>query len=207
MTEDLAGLEALIRDDEGDFETRGRALKLVRDQRLYRGRVPHFETYLTEHLGLSRTNAFYLMGCFDVCQTLHRHCPELPAPNVAAHARMLIGLPPKTQAAIWRRVCAAAETEKLTVKLIKQIVDEQSQYQAAGFEAPPPMIYGRTWENGPGANCLHHNAEQTISFLIDLNCQLQTAFNELMVKSRELERRNYELQRELAASRQVTVTG
>lgn len=108
----------------------GRSLKVIRDERLYRGTHETFEEYCREKWAFSRQRAHQLIESSEVVGNLSTMVDILPATE--RQARPLVGLPPETQREVWQQVLASAPDGKITAQ---KVVEAARHIQAEKTEA------------------------------------------------------------------------
>jgi hypothetical protein len=113
---------AIERANRHDLE-RAKALRTIRERRLYRATHTTFETYCQERWGFSRQHASRLIDHAEVAENLS---PIGDIPRREAHARPLVTLTPTQQQRAWklylgtkpiRHTAAAIATVAETVRL------------------------------------------------------------------------------------------
>jgi hypothetical protein len=121
--DELTRYEAVISARLRDFFEVGRALIEISRKKLYRRDYATFEEYCHERWDMSRIHAFRLLKAAEVHQVL------LPIGNIAlpeneAQIRPLTTLPPKKAKIAWEKVLKKAGADKITAKLVRQVVSE-----------------------------------------------------------------------------------
>jgi DNA adenine methylase len=114
---DLIQLETVIERAEKSQIEEGRALKQIRDRRLYRASYETFAAYCSQKLGLSRQHVHRLIDFADVVDSLS---PMVTPPARESHARHLVGLTPQQR----NRVCEIVQN---------QVADRQQVAEASDY--------------------------------------------------------------------------
>jgi hypothetical protein len=106
MKSRLIELERVIESERQSFYTIGKALKEIRDDRLYRDLLFNsFEAYLKKRWDLSRSHAYRLIEAYRVIDNLSSIGDKLPENE--AQLRSLGHLAPCDQRRIWKDFLAA----------------------------------------------------------------------------------------------------
>lgn len=132
--ERLAQLEALIARSQEHFCKTGRALKEIRDSRLYRQALfDTFEAYTRARWDMGRSQAYRLIKSYEVIHNLSPIGDILPANE--SQARPLAHLEPSEQRRTWKEFIKSGI--ELTALNIKRFIDAQEPVNA------PPDLTGR----------------------------------------------------------------
>jgi hypothetical protein len=119
MENRLIELEAVIESERRCFYTIGKALKEIRDDRLYRELLfDSFEAYLKNRWDMSRAHGYRLIEAARVIDNLSPIGDILPENE--AQLRPLIALKPSAQCSIWRDFIATGM--ELTARNVKRFV-------------------------------------------------------------------------------------
>jgi hypothetical protein len=125
----LARLESLISCNQAHFCETGRALKEIRDNRLYKlALFDTFEAYTRARWDISRAHAYRLI---TYCEVIHNLSPigdVLPANE--SQVRHLAPLMPMEQRRVWKNFLASGS--ELTAQNIKRFI------AARGMKKPDP---------------------------------------------------------------------
>jgi hypothetical protein len=109
----------------------GEALKVIRDQRLYRQTHKTFELYLEERWGMSRGWAHELIGTSEVMKTLSG-IPNIPPPaNQSQAVELTILKESEDRVWAWKKVVATTPPEEITAKRVAAIVKERREKVAS----------------------------------------------------------------------------
>lgn len=121
MTEtNLADLEALIEMNRSKFYQIGKALRRIRDQRLYRQLLfKNFETYVKERWDMARSHAYRLIEASKVIDNLSPIGDGI-LPQNESQARALIGLKSEDQRVVWREFISSGA--KINASNIRKLV-------------------------------------------------------------------------------------
>jgi hypothetical protein len=134
----LARLESLLSRNQERFCEAGRALKEIRDNRLYKlALFDTFEAYTRVRWDISRAQAYRLI---KYCQVIHNLSPigdVLPANE--SQVRPLASLKPMEQRRIWKDFLASGT--ELTAQNIKRFISARDRKKA-----DPPDLSGRITE-------------------------------------------------------------
>lgn len=153
----LLACESTIGGYERGFLDVGRALALVRDNRLYREGWPDFDGYIAGRWDMSRQHAYRLMDAAEVVDDLIKYKGE-PAhdgddlrpmghilspmgdilPINERQARPLAPLDGDQRREAWRMVLEAASGGRITSSLISNVVDQYLESIGEGAPAPRP---------------------------------------------------------------------
>jgi DNA modification methylase len=114
----LTQLEDVIATSRRWAIEEAKALRTIRDQRLYRATHPTFETYVEERWDIERAHAYRLCSWAEVIETVS---PIGDVPQRETHARPLYGLMPEQQRDCWRAVCRTSATP--TASLVSEVVE------------------------------------------------------------------------------------
>ncbi len=136
--EQLAHLESLISRNQEHFCETGRALKEIRDNRLYKVALfDTFEAYTRTRWDISRAHAYRLI---KYCEVIHNLSPvgdRLPANE--SQVRHLSALSPMEQRRVWKEFLASGK--ELTAQNIKRFITDR------GVKKPdPPDLSDRITE-------------------------------------------------------------
>jgi len=119
---DLAHCEMVIATVFQSCFDQGRAIRKVRDQRLYREHFNNIEQYVEERWDLKRSYLYQLIDATNVYDNLQGVAAILPVNEY--QARQLAGLSKDEQRQVWKHVVANAGATPITAKMIKAAVKE-----------------------------------------------------------------------------------
>lgn len=126
----LEQLENVIKQGLGGFMHVGKALKAIRDGRLYRAKFDKFEDYCQEQWGLSDKYAHRLIKAYDVVTNLQgeqKNSPngEFRLPVNESQVRPLTGLEkPEQQLKAWQQVLKNCEGKSITADEVEAVVSK-----------------------------------------------------------------------------------
>ncbi|BAZ09795.1 hypothetical protein NIES4071_16050 [Calothrix sp. NIES-4071] len=117
--------ERLERQVERAFYEAGRALRELRDQRLYRSSHKTFEEYCHDRFGYSRRQSYYLIDASAVVDNLLEKCEQIVhiLPTNENQVRSLTSLEPEVQCKVWEQAVKEASPKVPSGKAVKSIVD------------------------------------------------------------------------------------
>jgi len=134
----LEQYETVIKQGLGGFLSVGKALKAIRDERLYRAKSDRFEDYCREQWGLSDKYAHRLVKAYDVVMNLQSELKNSPngetrLPSNESQVRHLTTLEkPEQQVKAWQQVLKNCEGKPITADEVKAVVDRM-----VGGKTPP----------------------------------------------------------------------
>lgn len=119
----LAMCEQVIERGKRSWIDMGRALREIRDARLYRATHGTFEDYCEQRWEMSRRRAYELMDGAEAAENV-RICAQT-APRTEGQLRPLAGLPPEQQREVWAAAEAAAPRDaqgqpKITGRIVAE---------------------------------------------------------------------------------------
>jgi len=126
----LEQYENVIKQGLGGFMSVGKALKAIRDERLYRAKCDRFEDYCREQWGLSDKYAHRLVKAYEAVTHLQselKNSPigEIRLPTNESQVRHLTALEkPEQQLKAWRQVLKSCEGQPITADEVKAVVDK-----------------------------------------------------------------------------------
>lgn len=130
------------------FFIAGKALKDLRDKKLYRETHSTFESYVRDRFDFTKRAAYYLIDAHEVVNNLKAALHSAPSddaesllkseqfvhsnkstilPTKESQCRYLAGLPPKIQCKAWSRAVELAGGKVPPARLVKQAVKEITQ--------------------------------------------------------------------------------
>jgi len=125
----LEQYETVIKQGLGGFLSVGKALKAIRDERLYRAKSDRFEDYCREQWGLSDKYAHRLVKAYDVVTNLQSELKNSPngetrLPSNESQVRPLATLDPKQQVKAWQQVVKNCEGKPITADEVEAAADK-----------------------------------------------------------------------------------
>jgi hypothetical protein len=132
VTEELTQQEErdrllLEREVERAFYDAGKALKSLRDRRLYRFTHKTFEEYVRERFGMKQSRSYQLIDAANVVDNLSLS-PKVPQfvelfPTNEAQCRPLTKLEPQQQREVWQQAVTEAGGKIPSSRIVKDIAD------------------------------------------------------------------------------------
>ena len=114
QAEQLASLESVIEFNQIDFYALGQALKVIRDERLYRqDYFTSFDCYVKERWDMNRAHAYRLIAASEVIDNLSPLGDKLPENE--AQARELAKLSVDKQARVWQDFLNSDLTPRMSI--------------------------------------------------------------------------------------------
>ena len=184
ITQDnLSEAEKLERDNleltvQQAFFIAGKALKQLRDKRLYRETHSSFEAYVKERFDFTKRAAYYLIDAHEVVnnlkseQIVHTNINTNILPTKESQCRPLAKLPPEKQREVWRDAVEKANGKVPSARIIKEVVKQNSSH--LDIEAKPKdkeLIY----KPGTGIDYVVHLDEETYRLLETYRDRIGTA--------------------------------
>jgi hypothetical protein len=146
--EERERLEKIV---EKSFYSAGKALKDLREKKLYRDQYPTFEEYCRVRFGFQRRHPYQLINAAAVVDNLIEMCansaqnlePEkenltIPLPTTEFQVRSLTGLSPIQQGEVWRKAVEEAGDQVPSARIVKDVVQRISER----IKAPNPYRVG-----------------------------------------------------------------
>lgn len=160
------------------FFIAGKALKQLRDKRLYRETHATFESYVKERFDFTRAAAYYLISASEVVENLK--CQQIVDTNIdtnilptkESQCRPLAKLPPEKQREVWLTAVERAKGKVPSARIIKEVVKQNSS--SLDIEAKPKdkeLIY----KPGTGIDYVVHLDEETYRLLETYRDRIGTA--------------------------------
>lgn len=124
--------DSLERTVQQAFFIAGKALKLLRDKRLYRETHPTFESYVKDRFDFGKSAVYYLISASEVVENLKR--PQIVdknkkiniLPTKESQCRSLAKLSPDKQQMAWCKAVELAGNKVPSSRLVKKAVKEIS---------------------------------------------------------------------------------
>ncbi|MGK7896177.1 MAG: hypothetical protein AB4372_21830 [Xenococcus sp. (in: cyanobacteria)] len=160
------------------FFVAGKALKLLRDKKLYRETHATFESYVRDRFDFTRAAAYYLINASEVvdnlkCQQIvDKNNPTILLPTNESQCRPLAKLSPEQQRKVWRAAVKKARGKVPSARMIKEIVSQNSSHR--DIERSPKtkeIIY----KPGAGIDYVVHLDEETYNLLETYQDKIGTA--------------------------------
>lgn len=123
----LQQLEQILEQNLNSFLFTGKALKAIRDERLYRDKFTKFEDYCRERWGLSDKYAYRLIDGYTCHDNLHRELSPIGEnrfPANESQVRPLTALAPEKQVKAWQRVLKACKGKAITAVEVQEVVNK-----------------------------------------------------------------------------------
>lgn len=145
---ELQQLESVIERGLQGFYEAGKALKTIRDGKLYRQSHDTFEDYCRERWNLGKSHAYELMGASQVVQNLSATADKLP--ETERQARPLSALSPEQQPAAWQAAqtiggsSPTSDQVKRSVAAVKSGTPGLQLGQEVTVQAPNSPFFGQT---------------------------------------------------------------
>lgn len=158
----------LERTVEQAFYVAGRALKILRDKKLYRETHATFEAYVRDRFDYTRSAAYNLISSADVFDNLK--CTQIVdtnkntniLPTKESQCRPLAKLPPEQQREVWRTAVEQSNGKVPSARIVKDIVKQNNSN--LDIQAKPEdkeIIY----KPGTGIDYVVHLDEETYRLL------------------------------------------
>ncbi|MBD2498205.1 hypothetical protein H6G75_28370 [Nostoc sp. FACHB-280] len=133
--------EELTADEQGDrlnlerkvehaFYEAGKALRELRDRRLYRSTHKTFEEYCRDRFGYSRDAAYLKISATTVYENIQKNLPtigqQIPLPSSERQLRSVAKaeLEPAQQAYVWQQAVQEAEEKIPSGRIVQSVVDK-----------------------------------------------------------------------------------
>jgi len=123
----------------------GKALRVIRDERLYRQTHKTFEEYLKERWDIERTYGHYLITYAETVENVH-NCEQIP--ETESQARPLTKLEPEKQKKVWQKVVDWSKKtgKQITAKVVEEVVKEETKglptKKTTNVSVNPPATLG-----------------------------------------------------------------
>ncbi|MBW4505527.1 MAG: hypothetical protein KME64_03300 [Scytonematopsis contorta HA4267-MV1] len=116
--------EHLERIIERSFYEAGKALKEIRDRRLYRSTHKTFESYCQDRFGYNNSRSYQMMDAATVVENLQK-VPQFVEvfPTAEGQVRPLTKLEPEEQVICWQKAVEEAGNKVPSGKIVKNVVD------------------------------------------------------------------------------------
>jgi hypothetical protein len=123
----------------------GRALMVIRDERLYRAEHKTFEDYCQTRWGMTRQHVNRQISYVKVVENLE---PMGSKPESERQARPLSKLPAEEQAEAWQEAVNTAPEGKVTAKHVEEVVERRTTKDETTQAEPedPPRVRTATEE-------------------------------------------------------------
>ncbi|MBW4512171.1 MAG: hypothetical protein KME64_37610 [Scytonematopsis contorta HA4267-MV1] len=116
--------EHLERIIERSFYEAGKALKEIRDRRLYRSTHKTFESYCKDRFGYNNSRSYQMIDAATVVENLQK-VPQFVEvfPTAEGQVRPLTRLEPEEQVICWQKAVEEAGNKVPSGKIVKNVVD------------------------------------------------------------------------------------
>ncbi|WP_051470186.1 hypothetical protein [Fischerella sp. PCC 9605] len=140
--EERERLLALEREVVESFLTAARALREIRDRRLYRESYPNFEEYCEARFGYGKRLAYYYIDAANVADNLEGSEQIVHVlPTSESQVRPLKGLAPDAQRLVWSKAVEKAQGKAPSINVVRETLKEFVGDEA-NTEAPKPLKAG-----------------------------------------------------------------
>ena len=113
----------LERTIERSFYEAGKALKQIRDHRLYRWQYKNFECYCQQRFGINRISAYNKIVAANTFENLFTNGEQV-LPNSERQVRPIVSLEPALQCEIWHRAVQQAGGKVPSGRIVRDIVQQ-----------------------------------------------------------------------------------
>ena len=117
----LTQQETIIEKGLSTFVEVGKALTIIRDNKLYREEYETFEKYCQEKYGIQKTHSYRLIETANIINNLSPIGGRLPTSE--RHARPLKSLEPEVQNAVWQET-VEKHGDNITAKKVQEVANE-----------------------------------------------------------------------------------
>jgi hypothetical protein len=160
------------------FFIAGKALKQLRDKRLYRETHTTFESYVRDRFDFTKRTAYYLIDAHEVVNNLkseqfvHTNTGTNILPTKESQCRPLAKLPPSRQREIWRDAVEQANGKVPSARVIKEVVEQNSSHSDIKIK---PEDRELIYKPGTGIDYVVHLDEETYRLLETYQDRIGTA--------------------------------
>lgn len=142
--EEREQLLALEREVVDSFLSAARALREIRDRRLYRESHQNFEAYCEARFGYGKRLAYYYIDAANVADNLEKSEQIVHVlPTSESQVRPLKGLEPDVQRLVWGRAVEKAQGKAPSINVVqetlKEVVGDEAKTEA-GKPVKPGMV-------------------------------------------------------------------
>jgi len=124
----LTQYENVIEQNLSGFMLVGRALKAIKDEKLYRAKFSTFEDYCHERWGLSDKHSYRLIEAYTCVDKLQKALVspigETRYPKNESQVRPLTPLVPEKQVEAWQQVLEACKGKPITADEVQNVVNK-----------------------------------------------------------------------------------
>jgi hypothetical protein len=125
----LEQFETVLKPGLGSFMVVGKALKAIRDERLYRAKFKTFEDYCRQRWDLSDKYAYRHIDAYTVVENLVSKLKTSPngetrLPTNESQVRPLTSLEPEQQIKAWQQVLKLCAGKPITANEVQAVVDK-----------------------------------------------------------------------------------
>ncbi|GAB4540733.1 MAG: hypothetical protein Tsb0014_32170 [Pleurocapsa sp.] len=156
------------------FFIAGKALKLLRDKRLYRETHSSFESYVKERFNFTKRAAYYLIDACDVMNNLKSeqfvHRTKI-LPSKESQCRVLAKLSPQEQILVWDKAVEKAKGKVPSARIIKEIINQNRSTEDLERSSNQEIIY----KPGTGIDYVVYLDEETYRLLKTYQDKIGTA--------------------------------
>lgn len=144
-TEELTQLENVIATGLAHFHAAGRALKAIKERKLFAPKYGSFSEYANERWGLSLPHVTRLMEAADIVDQLQAAgATKLPA--IESHARVLARIEPEQRPAIWNEALEKVGDNPTAEQLDKAVEHLVPRKPKRGRKVPKAIkLKGKGW--------------------------------------------------------------
>ena len=160
------------------FFVAGKALKLLRDKRLYRETHSSFESYVKDRFDFTKRAAYYLINAHEVMNNLkseqfvHTNTGTNILPTKESQCRPLAKLPPEKQREVWLTAVEKANGKVPSARIIKEVVKQNSSHSCIKTK---PEDRELIYKPGTGIDYVVHLDEETYRLLETYQDRIGTA--------------------------------
>ena len=160
------------------FFVAGKALKLLRDKKLYWETHATFADYVRDRFDFTRAAAYYLISASEVVDNLN--CQQFVDTNMGTNilptkesqCRPLAKLPPERQREVWRTAVREAKGKVPSARIVKEIVNHNSSNLDIKTKPEDREII---YQPGTGIDYVVHLDEETYRLLKTYQDRIGTA--------------------------------
>lgn len=142
--DELTHLESVINTGLAHFHAVGRALKTIKDRRLFAPKYTTFHEYTTARWGLSLPHVTRLIEASDIVDQLHA-AGSMKLPKIESHARVLSRITPEERPRIWNAAIEAVG-DNATAEELDDVVSKLVPRKTRGRKVPKAIrLKGKGW--------------------------------------------------------------
>lgn len=113
-------LQRCERDISCGLANVGNAIRLIHDEKLWRGEYFSFEEYCEKRWGWKKSQAYNMISAGDVIRNISNNSTIVEKPTKESQCRPLASLPPQKQAEAWQDAVESAEGDQPTAAEVEQ---------------------------------------------------------------------------------------